>query len=386
VRTSDDGNAVLERTPGNLALLLIHDPRWAGCLVWDELACRAVWRREPEAVPGLTQPSGSLIDEHYTWIQQAARRQYGVTWPVAAVQAAADLAAHSSPWHPVREYLAALAWDGQPRIDRWLAIYHGASEPTIPVERWWLVSAVARVLRPGCQADHCLILQGPQGAGKSTALRILAGPWYSGHLGDLRDKDGPQSLAGAWIVEIGELDALRGAASTRVKDFLSQCADRFRPSYGRCIVERPRQCVFAATTNEHEYLHDPSGARRFWPVSVGRLDREALERDRDQLWAEALGAYRAGERWWPVGLEEAEALHEEAEERYQSDPWEEPLSHWLCGRPQDEITMGDALGELEVPREHWDRPATLRVAAILRRAGWRRLHTRSGKRWARSEP
>jgi hypothetical protein len=87
-----------------------------------------------------------------------------------------------------------------------------------------------------------------------------------------------------------------------------------------------------------------------------------------------------------VGLEEAEALHEEAEERYQSDPWEEPLSHRLCGRPQDEITMGDALGELEVPREHWDRPATLRVAAILRRAGWRRLHTRSGKRWARSEP
>ena len=381
-KTLPSGDHVVEKTPGNLALLLSHHHDWAGCIRYDELRYSVVWGDMPPYIPGMAAPRGVLADEHFIYVQQAARRQWGVLWGLDTVAVALQAAAHAHSYHPVREYLDGLAWDGMERLTLWLQTYHNAATSEVPVGRWWAISAVARAYRPGAQVDHLLVLQGAQGAGKSSCLRLLAGDWYSGTLGDLRGVDGPQSLLGAWIVEMGELDALRGAASTRVKDFISQTSDHYRPSYGRCFVDRARQCVFAGTTNEHEYLHDSSGSRRFWPVSVGALDRGALERDRDQLWAEAVAAYRAGERWWPEGQLEAQSLSSETESRFAADPWEEHLQDYLEAR-MDHVTMSSCLKHLDVETGRQGVYDSRRVGAVMRRLGWDCQRTKTTRFWAR---
>lgn len=383
VGSGDNERKIVEKTAGNLALLLSHEKDWCGCLSWDELGHTACWAAAPPAIPGLSTPAGALRDEHIAWVQQAARRAWGVTWGKQTVDDGMKLAARENPLHPVREYLQALEWDGEERLDTWLQVYLGAQATECPIGRWWLVSAVARVMRPACQADHVLVLQGPQGVGKSSALRAIGGEWYSGALGNLRDKDAPQSLAGVWIMEVSELDALRGKAATEIKDFISRTSDHYRPSYGHFFVDRPRTCVFAGTTNEREYLIDATGARRFWPVSVTGLRRDELAQDRDHLLAEAYRAYEDGERWWPIGQDEAAALERETEERYVADAWEDVLIPWLEDRAKmaDELTMTQVLTACGVDKGQQDRASSTRAAAILRRCGWAKRHTRSGKRW-----
>jgi predicted P-loop ATPase len=146
-------------------------------------------------------------------------------------------------------------------------------------------------------------------------------------------------------------------------------------------------CVFVGTTNESEFLTDPTGARRFWPVRVTGLDREALRQDRDQLWAEALVAHEDGERWWPEGQNEVAALANAAEARQQRDPWEDVLIPWLAARAAtgDELTMATALEACGVEKGRMTAKEAARAASILRRAGWERRHTRDGKRWTVGE-
>ena len=377
-----NGDEVIERTAGNLALLLSHEPGWEGCLKWDELAYAASWVKAPPAIPGLATPSGRIRDEHTAWVQQAGRREWGVMWSKDAVQDAMDLCAQGNSHHPVREYLEGLEWDGVPRIDTWLQTYFGAEDTACPVGRWWLLSAVARAIRPGCQVDHVLVLQGAQGVGKSSGIEILGSAWYSNALANLRDKDSAQSLMGVWIMEIGELDALRGRAATEVKDFISRRTDHYRPSYGHFFVDRPRACVFAGTTNEHEFLFDASGGRRFWPVRCRFLRREELTQDREQIWAEAVFAYEEGERWWPVGQEESAMLAAVAEERYATDPWEEYLTRtWLPQHQGEDISMLEVLNAVGVEKGRQSPQDSRRVAAILRRLGWYNQVTKVGRKW-----
>ena len=215
--------------------------------------------------------------------------------------------------HPVRERLNGLKWDGTARLDSWLTDYLGvepatgydaeksqAHRYTSEVGLRWLISAVARVYQPGCKADHCLILEGPQGVGKSTAAATLAleDAWFADEIADLGTKDSAQDLRGKWIIELGELSALKRGEIERVKAFMSRKVDHYRPSYGRRSQDFPRQCVFIGITNADAYLGDETGGRRFWPVKVGKIDLEKLKADREQLWAEAVAAYRAGEKWW----------------------------------------------------------------------------------------
>ena len=383
VGEGENRHEVIEKTAANLVELLTHEEGWEGCLCWNELGYTAQWDNPPPAIPGLVTPSGQVTDNHATWVQQAARRQWGVTWPKVAVLDAIKSAAEQRIVHPVRDWLCSLEWDGVPRILTWLQDYMGARDSVCPVGAWWLVSAVARAMKPGCQADHVLVLQGPQGVGKSTALRILGGEWYSGSLGSLHDKDSEQSLSGVWMMEIAELDALKGKAQTEIKNFISQTAPRLRPSYGYFFMSRPRSCVFAGTTNESEFLGDSTGARRFWPVAVTELRREELIRDREQLMAEAVQLYEDGQRWWPDGREEAAALAAEAEERFIADPWEDVLRPWL----EERDVMGDHLGMFEVLKQcgvdkgQITMSESKRGASIMRRLGWKNVHTRGGNRW-----
>lgn len=300
------------------------------------------------------------------WMEELGGRTIGRQ---NVVDAFADVCARR-PINHVRDYLAGLTWDGVGRVDTWLTRYFGCEddETTRKMGRWWLISAVARARSPGCQVDHVLVLEGGQGLSKSSMLRTLSCGWFLDSSLDPGSKDASAQIAGAWVVELAELDSLRRADITRVKAWITQREETYRPAYARKVVREPRRCVFAATTNESQYLQDDTGNRRFWPVTVGTLDREALERDRDQLWAEAVALYEASERWWPSTPEEVAGLTAKQEERLARDPWEAELSLWADGR--SECTTKDAMTHLGLAVERRTRTDEMRCARVLRQLGF----------------
>lgn len=285
--------------------------------------------------------------------------------------------ARRDAFHPVRDYLDGLAWDGVPRIDRWLVDYAGAADTEIirAESRLVLVAAVRRVRDPGCKFDEMLIIESPtQGTAKSTALSTLCPnpAWFGDNLalgGDM--KLFMEATAGKWIIEAGEL---RGIGTRDVRDLkalLARQIDECRLSYGRCNTVRPRQCVIIGTTNDETYLRDPTGNRRFWPVRVRSFDIERLRADRDQLWAEAAHAEASEESirldprlWADAGAEQAA--------RRTDDPYRVLL----------EQVLGAAVGKLRI-QDAWricgfrgdlvpSQDQMARIGEAMRELGWER--------------
>jgi predicted P-loop ATPase len=279
-------------------------------------------------------------------------------------------------------------WDGTPRLDTWLIDYfHTGDTPYVrAVGPRWLISAIARVKKPGCKADHVLVLEGPQGRQKSEALRILAlrDEWFTDRLSHVSSKDAAIEVsAGVLIIEIAEMEVLTRASSSAAKSFITRREDPFRPPYGRHLTRCKRQCVFAGTINPPVggYLKDATGARRFWPVACGRIDLEGLKRDRDQLWAEAVHRYNASQPWW-LETEELERLAAaEQQLRFKVDHWQEPIVDWLGNRGDVSVTevLEHALG---ISREEWTQSAQNRVVTILTNLGF--VHYRPRNRNARN--
>jgi hypothetical protein len=360
----------------NVGIALAADPAFRDVLRFDQLRGCPVAASLPwhpcEGWREWTDRDDVALAE---WLQLR-----GLNAKPATCAAAVQHVAAAHPVDPLRERLEALAWDGTPRLDTWLTVYLGVADTAYAraVGRAWLVQAVARAFRPGCKADHALILEGPQGAFKSTACSILAlsPDWFADEVADLGTKDSAQDLRGKWLVELGELSAMRRSAVERVKAFVSRSTDHYRPSYGRRSQDFPRRCVFVGTTNSDAYLADETGGRRFWPVRVGAIDIGALRRDAGQLWAEAAAAFRADEAWHLPRELELQAREQQAERRV-TDPWEAAVLQW-AGRQFGPVTIAEALTAIGLDLERRDQVAANRVARIFRAHGWERRQGRFG--------
>ena len=374
----------------NVELILGNDERWSGVIAFSAFSSKIVKLRTPPYGGG-TGDWGDIDDIRVMkWLAQ----QYNLRVKASSVIEAVSVVAHDHAFHPVRNYLNQLEWDRVPRLDTWLNKVMGVAQSgySAKVGKRWMISAVARVMRPGCKADSVMILEGGQGEGKSTAMSILGGDWFMDTPFALGDKDGFQAIRGKWIIELGELDSFNKAESTKAKQFFSASTDTYRESYGRRTNDVPRQCVFVGTTNQDEYLKDATGNRRYWPVACTKVDLEQLREIRDQLWAEAMFCYEAGEIWW-VNRDETAMFSEAQDERFVVDEWEGPILNWLEESQIGETTSGSEVlaSALKLDFGHWGKPEQMRVGAIMHRLGWRRVRlpalAKSGQRpWAYKKP
>jgi predicted P-loop ATPase len=376
----------------NAITLMRAHPDMSSLFALDEFRQRAtLMRKPPWGRPGEKFPrpvSDADLGELLAWIQRQGVHLHGRS-PVRTSLASVIC---DRVFHPVRDYLERLVWDRQPRLDRWLNYYLGVDpidSYTGPAGRWWMISAVARIFKPGCTAKYVLIVEGSQDLGKSTALSILGGPWFTDDIASLGSKDSQMQVGNAWIIELAELDSTRRADISAVKAFISRQVDRFRRPYGEHIIEQPRQCVLAGTVNPAgPYLLDETGAVRFWPVTATSIDLSALRRDRDQLWAEAVSRYKAGERWWPDDGFNPRDAQEIRSETAAHDPWFDLVKEWLQRQTQSLFTAHEVLsGALDLPKERMDKIAERRIGAILRHLGYVSTTVRSDgtacRRWRR---
>lgn len=365
----------------NVHTVLQHDPAFADAIRYDMMRGCVVARDLPwQDAHGQEREWTDRDDIALArWLQL-----HDVPVKPATVAAAVTDFAMAHAVDPLRERLEALKWDKKERISNWLVTYLGVEETEFvrAVGRKWLISAVARALRPGCKVDTVLILEGPQGAGKSRACSLLAldPSWFADDIRDLGTKDSAQDLRGKWIVEIAELSAMRRSEVERVKAFISRPVDHYRPSYSRRSQDFPRRCVFIGSNNSDEYLADSTGGRRFWPARAGEIDLTALRRDVGQLWAEAVAAFKAGERWW-LDAEIESLAHAEQDDRRIVDPWEEKVLSYArehsTGLTNDPVTIGGALMAIGLSLPQHDQTAHTRVGRILTGNGWVRHQKRS---------
>lgn len=296
-----DGKGNNKATADNIRLILEHDPSLRGVFAKNKFENREValrdlpWRK-------VTPRTQYLSDVDDAGVRAYLETTYGITG-VQKIKDGLDLIINKNAYHPVIDYLGSLRWDGVRRLDTLLIDYLGAedSEYTRAVTRKTLVAAVARVMVPGCKFDYVLTIVGKQGIGKSTIIKKLGKSWYSDSFGTVQGKEAFEQIQGVWLLEMGELAGLKKAEMETIKHFISKQEDRYRVAYGRRTENFPRQCVFFGTTNDKDFLRDPTGNRRFWPIDT--LEQEPTksvfddltEEVVDQLWAEAVTLYRAGE-------------------------------------------------------------------------------------------
>lgn len=360
------------------ALILIGTEHWD--LGYNELTQNYGLRGEVE-YPWRENLGYALNDAIRREIRLYMIRRWNVTFKTEDVYEATMTLARRNTFNPVCDYLDDVEkqWDGKHRVDRWLETYMGVkvTEDTAAyvraIGRIVLVAAARRAREPGCKFDEMLILEGPQGSGKSTAVHILGGEWFSdSNLGDLGNKSAPMKLRGVWIHENAELTALNREKTNELKEFMSQRIDRYRLPYAKSEEDFPRRCISIGTVNPGggAYLVDLTGNRRFWPVACGVIDLDALARDRDQLWAEAAMMESRGDaiRLDPSLYGAAKA---EQDARLADDPWVEILAEYLEGqrangktRVLSKTLLSDAL-ELSIEKQTQAATKKLKSAMAL---------------------
>jgi predicted P-loop ATPase len=357
----------------NAMIGLERDPLLNDGLGYDEFACtpvlfHAVGRPAERCAP--RKLTDKDLADVQRFLQEAGIRGLSKDCTHQALHSHA----RDHGFHPVLDYFKRLDWDGTPRVGEWLTTFAGA-EPgpyTSAIGQMFLIEMVARIFKPGCKADYMLVLEGPQGKIKSTLLNVLASPWFSDDLPEVGSKDAKMHLRGKWLIEVAELHAFSKADALLLKSFLTRRVEQFRPPFGREEVEEPRQNVFAGTTNREAYLQDETGNRRFWPFKcIGKIDPDALARDRDALFAEAIHLYRNGAHWWPDEEIEQRVIKPHQDARYEPDAWEDYVVSYLKTVLKTTV-MEVAVGSLGYgdKRDRLGTREQRRIANILKVRGW----------------
>lgn len=375
----------------NVYMFLEYHPLWRGVIRLDEFANKIVKWLPPPFESGATGEWDKADTFRLgLWL---AQHESMIVRSYDSLNQAINATATMHPVHPVRRWMDGLEWDGTPRLDMWIEdalgtdpakrAYHAAAG------RYWMMGMVARIYEPGCIMRSMLILEGEQQRGKSTALQILGGEWYSETPFVVGDKDAFQALRGKMLYEIAELDAFNRAESTKVKAFVSSRVDNYRASYDDRSRDWPRQVVFAGSTNQDEYFKDSTGNTRFWPIRVGELDLDVLRASRDQLFAEAVHRYKAGERRYPTPEEERELFRPEQEAREIADPWESMIGSWLRSTTFGTVTQVEILEQLDIKADRIDnaKQMSTRIGIVMKRLGWnKRRHTSGGREYFYERP
>ena len=382
--TQQSGKA--EGNIANAIVVLEHHPEFAGSLGFDLRRQKPVWlRKTPISEPGpCTDPHATRFCD---WLQHhripVLRRDM---WH--ALESVAD----GYQFDPVKSYLEGLPpWDGTLRLEGWLHRACGAEANVLSraIGSKFLVGCVARAFRPGCRMDSMLILEGGQGIGKSTAVKIIAGEFGAEQLPNFHDKDAMLIAAQCWIIEVSELAALSRSASEHAKSFISRCTDTFRKPYGRGVTEAPRRCALIGTVNATGagYLSDQSGNRRFLPIFCGAMDLEWLRGNRDQLLAEDVARVRDGEPWWVTpGTLEAKLVAVAQELREIDDPWDARIFAFIAKRETVKV-IDVATAGLGMPEHQVDMRVSTRIGIALTRLKWTKARSSEpGRPWIYRRP
>lgn len=283
----------------NIEIILRNDPNLKGKIAFNEFT---------KQIECLGKTPWNKENRHRQWqdgddsaLRSYIEKVYEIHHSGKTKDAIISVAIQNA-YHPVRNYLNGLTWDGEPRLERLFIKYLGVEDTEVnrTTTRKALTAGVARVMEPGCKFDYMLTLYGPQGVGKSAILKKLGGAWFSDSLVSVTGKEAYEALQGVWLMEMAELAATRKAEVEAIKHFISKQIDRFRVAYGHYIEDFPRQCIFIGTTNKVDFLRDETGGRRFWPMTVNSEKVEVkwskLTKDEiDQIWAEAKHYYDKGE-------------------------------------------------------------------------------------------
>ena len=311
-------------TAVNLNIIFAMDPNLKGLFNYNTFDSKryilrsAPWRDITEMEP--------MRNVDYSGVRNYIETTYGIC-SAHKIEDSLALEIERNAIHPIRDYLTGLKWDGRDRISTTLVDYFGAEDNIFTREAFkkMMVASVARVMDPGCKFDYMLVLVGNQGMMKSSFLNILGRGWFSDSFSTVQGKEALEQLQGAWVIEIAELSAFRKSEVEAIKHFVSKQKDDFRPAYARSPETFKRQCVFYGTTNNLEFLKDPTGNRRFWPILTGlhpikKQVFKDLEKEVDELWAQAFALYMEGEKLYLTKEVEDHArltqeLHSEKDER-----------------------------------------------------------------------
>jgi predicted P-loop ATPase len=428
--TSDKGKPI--GSIGNVTIIIENHEAFKDLLAYDERRGKAILLRVPPWSENDDSAPRDLEDHDGTafarWLTEHQRLNAGADVCLRAMA----LVSRNKSFDSFREHLEALpAWDGIPRLDRWLIDYAGAtdihgdfdSRYIRSVSAKFVISLIARTLPcpehwapgdsgPGCKVDTLLILEGPQGFMKSSLLKALVGrKFFADDLPDLESKDARDYLRGPALIEISELGAFDRKTVNRIKSFLVQCYDRFRAAYEKMTVDYTRRNVFAGTTNDDQYLRDWTGNRRYWPVRVTKkcAIKEFLAH-RDQILAEAIYRYKQGEKWWLDDHEEVIAQVEQSARR-EDDSWVEKIinglkdgvkrrgplglvggptkSEWAIQPSPESVSVAEILEYvLTIPASAVNRSHEMRIANIMRDLGWirKRLNSDGNRSWRYFRP
>lgn len=371
-----NGRGEIITSQANMETVLQHHHGWRDVLAYDDMSYRTIKRRPPPYPGG---QAGEWGDSDDTWTAIWLERHYGIRPRNTTVAQVVRATAERCRVHQVREWLATLAWDGIERLPTFFSDFCGAKQTayTEAVGRSFFVSAVARAMRPGCKVDTMLVLEGEQGVGKSRLiLALFSAQWHIEISYPPGSLDFYQSLRGTWGAEFGEMASFDKAENARVKQVLTQTQDTYRASYGAHAGTYKRQTVFIGSTNKREWGQDETGMRRFLPVECGEIDVDGAEAIREQLWAEAVVRFEAGEPWWEIPDAEREQ-----DARFDTDAWEELIAAWIerrgklggdFGFSMNDVYQEAICGAGARNPPPISRADQTRIGRVLTRLGWRR--------------